>query len=225
MDRPKIVLLVNGNVPNMLDPEEHVRQAFARELVERYGYRLEDMRAELPVKMGRATKYADIALFRDRAPHEQHDAYMIIECKRADVSNLGFEEAVKQLKSYMAACHNCHFGMVVAGARRVCFRDQKGLDGRYDSVPVPDIPPLPRPARGSRSSGTQTTQAQTEDRLGRHQAVGTRPIGLRARPPGRTSSRTTRTSPSRRVTSSDHAAWVRWHPNRAGLAFWSRVAS
>ncbi len=125
-------------------PEELVRQAIALELMQRYGYRREDMRLELPVQMGSSSdRRADIAIFRpetDRAQYTQHNAYVIVECKRADVPRSGFETAKEQLKSYMVACSNAHYGMVVAGNRRACFREIKNADGRYEIVEIDDIP-------------------------------------------------------------------------------------
>ena len=125
-------------------PEELVRQAVARDLIHRYGYRREDMRFELPIQMGSSSgKRADIAIFRpetDRSQLTQHNAYIIVECKRADVYRSGFEAAKEQLKSYMAACNNSHFGMVIAGDRRVCFRELKNADGHFENVEVDDIP-------------------------------------------------------------------------------------
>lgn len=125
-------------------PEEQVRQAIARELMKRYGYRREEMQLELAVQMGSsADKRADLAIFRpdtDLAQRNQQTAYILVECKRADVSNAGFEAAKAQLKSYMAVCHNCHFGLVIAGDRRVVYRDVKKPDGSYDVVEVPDLP-------------------------------------------------------------------------------------
>jgi len=122
-------------------PEEHVRQAAAAELIERLGYRRENMRLELPIQMGSsANKRADIAIFPSGVPHHQDNAYVIVECKRADVSDSVFESAVEQLKSYMSACNNSHFGMVIAGRRRVCFREIKHPDGRYERVQIHDLP-------------------------------------------------------------------------------------
>src|SRR4051812_42790983 len=125
-------------------PEELVRQAIALELMQRYGYRREDMRLELPVQMGSSSdRRADIAIFRpetDRSQYTQHNAYVIVECKRADVPRSGFETAKEQLKSYMVACSNAHYGMVVAGSRRACFREIKNVDGRYEIVEIDDIP-------------------------------------------------------------------------------------
>jgi hypothetical protein len=125
-------------------PEERVRQAIASELMTRYGYRREDMRLELPVQMGSsADKRADIAIFRsetEAGQRDQHSAYILIECKRADVSNTDFAAAKDQLRSYMAACSNAHFGMVIAGNRRVCYREIKHPDGHYKTMEVNDIP-------------------------------------------------------------------------------------
>lgn len=126
------------------NPEEWVRQAFARELMGKYGYRREDIRVELTIQMGsRKDKRADLAVFRPETPpaeRTQHNAYILVECKRAGVSNSAFEAAIRQLETYMAACRNPRFGIVVAGDRRTSFQLVKQPDGHCDPVEVSDIP-------------------------------------------------------------------------------------
>ena len=128
------------------NPEEYVRQSIARELLGRYGYRREHLACEVAVKMGSETKRADIGVFLvGSARQTQDEVYIVIECKRADVSASAFDEAIAQLKSYMAACRNCHFGMAVAGPKRACFREIKHADGRWEVFSVPDLPPAADP--------------------------------------------------------------------------------
>ena len=65
-------------------PEEHVRQRWARSLVEEYGYPKSDLGVEVKIAMGRSRKSADLVLFRHNAKHTQDEAFVIIEAKRAD---------------------------------------------------------------------------------------------------------------------------------------------
>ena len=99
------------------------------------------MVVELPVKMGRSRKKADLAIFLgDTAEHTQHNAYILVECKRSDASRREWEEAQEQLHAYMAGCRNAHFGMVVAGNRRTCYRSIKHPSGLYEMVETHDLP-------------------------------------------------------------------------------------
>jgi hypothetical protein len=125
-------------------PEEQVRQAVAKELMDRYGYRREDLHLELPLQLGskgaRAGMKVDIAIFHDGAAHTQENAYILVECKRRGISKSGFDDAVAQLKSYLSVCNNSHFGMVTDGTRRVFLEEIKEKDGQYRFREIPDIP-------------------------------------------------------------------------------------
>lgn len=146
-------------------PEERVRQQIAYELIYKYGYRREDMRLELAVQMGsNANKRADIAIFPPGAPHRQDEAYIIVECKRADISDAAFEMAKEQLKSYMAACNNAHFGMAVAGDRRTCLREIKHPVISLE-VDVPKPSALPTTEAKLLAGGKVAYKVKNEKRL------------------------------------------------------------
>lgn len=117
-------------------PEEHVRQRWARSLVEEYRYDKADIAIGFRVKMGRARKEADLVVFKEGAPHKQENAFIVIEAKRADVKPRDASEGVEQLKSYMAACSSCQFGMWVGEERQVF---QRMPDGEILDA-VADIP-------------------------------------------------------------------------------------
>lgn len=116
-------------------PEEHVRQRWARSLVEEYKYDRADIAVEFKVKMGIASKKADLVVFKPGDPHKQENVLLIIEAKRADVQPKARDEGVGQLKSYMAACSTCRFGLWV-GTEKLAF--QKAPDGSLDEAT--DIP-------------------------------------------------------------------------------------
>ncbi len=100
-------------------PEEHVRQRFARSLLEVYGYSKEHIEVEYSVKMGVVRKRADLVIFPPGVEHIQDNARIIIECKREDVRPTDIKEGVEQLKSYLAACINSTFGVWIGSELRV----------------------------------------------------------------------------------------------------------
>ena len=99
-------------------PEEHVRQRWARSLVEEYGYPKSDLGVNVSIVMGRARKYADLVVFRPGAKHVQDEVLIILETKRDDEKPTHGQRGVGQLKSYMAASPRCRFGMWVGVERR-----------------------------------------------------------------------------------------------------------
>ena len=98
-------------------PEEHVRQRRARSLVEEYRYSKFDIAIGFPIKMGVATKQADIVVFKEDSPRKQENIFIIIEAKQGDVLPENNVEGVKQLKSYMAASSTCRYGLWVGKVR------------------------------------------------------------------------------------------------------------
>ena len=116
-------------------PEENVRQRWARALVEEFGYHLEDMAVEFSVKMGTKRKKADIVIFKPDGPKRQDTIVVVVEAKRDDVLPKDRDEGVEQLKSYMAACSSCRFGLWV-GAERLAY--EKAEDGQIEDTT--DIP-------------------------------------------------------------------------------------
>lgn len=117
-------------------PEEHVRQRWARSLVEEYGYPKTDIGIEVTIRMGRARKSADIVIFRHGAKHTQSEVLVIIEAKRADKKPSDKDDGEEQLKSYMAASPVCRFGLWVGSERRAFDREP----GSGDISRIGDIP-------------------------------------------------------------------------------------
>lgn len=99
-------------------PEEHVRQRWARSLVDEYRYQRDDIALEFRIKMGVERKKADIVVFREGAPHKQENIFIIVEAKREDILPRDRQEGVDQLKSYMAASSQCRFGLWVGSERQ-----------------------------------------------------------------------------------------------------------
>ncbi len=101
-------------------PEEHVRQRWARSLVDEYGYDKKDIEVEFKIKMGSSSKKADLTIFKTGAPHKQENIFIIVEAKRADVLPRDKDEGIKQLKTYMSASLACKFGLWV-GSEKLSF--------------------------------------------------------------------------------------------------------
>lgn len=75
-----------------LTPEEVVRQLYAQELIEKYGYPKERIAFEYPIYFGREAKRADIVI-RDK--DDFNVAYIIVEVKKPKA-----KDGREQLKSY-----------------------------------------------------------------------------------------------------------------------------
>lgn len=120
-------------------PEEYVRQEIEKSLVREYRYSRNEVAVEFSVKLGRASKRADLVIFPEDAPHEQEHAWAIIECKSPDIAPKHKKQGVDQLHSYMAACVNSQFGVWTNGQERFCFR-RVVEKGKVAFAEIPDIP-------------------------------------------------------------------------------------
>jgi hypothetical protein len=79
-------------------PEEKIRQALARKLVEDYGYSKNQIVVEFPIRKGsQIVGAADIVVFRDENNKTIDNVYIIVEIKNSTVKN-----GIEQLKSYLA---------------------------------------------------------------------------------------------------------------------------
>jgi type I restriction enzyme M protein len=136
----KIVDFIDGTSLRDRKPEEQVRQNMARSLVHEYRYPRSEIAAEFKIKMGSNRKRVDLAVFEEGRPHSQENVYAIIECKRADIKPDDKKEGVDQLRSYMAACPNCRFGIWTNGSEeRLCFARSE-VTGAVTFDAIVDIP-------------------------------------------------------------------------------------
>ena len=131
-------------------PEENVRQRVARSLVDHYGYGREDIAVEFTVPMGTRRPRADLAIFPPNTEHRAEKAIVLVECKRESIKPADEDDGVDQLKSYMAACQNCRFGMWVGSELQVWERtaDSQGVFTNEIATDIPrfgsDAPIPPR---------------------------------------------------------------------------------
>ena len=126
-------------------PEEHVRQRWARSLVEEYGYQKSDIGVEVKIRMGRSVNSADLAVYKQGSDHAQENAFIIIEAKRGDVLPRARDEGIDQLKSYMAASSSCRYGLWVGSEKLGFIRHTDGAI--EESIDIPragyDVPRVP----------------------------------------------------------------------------------
>ena len=130
----KVLCCVTGQLRDDT-PEEHVRQRWARSLMEEYGYPKADLGMEVGIAMGRQKKRADLVIYRQDAEHKQENITIILEAKREDVLPSDMDKGIEQLKSYMAASASCRYGLWV-GKERIGFEKTEGVG--FDHIP--DIP-------------------------------------------------------------------------------------
>lgn len=109
---------------NIHSSEEKVRQWVISELISTYGFPLDCIAVEYPVKAFSKTGYVDIALVVNIDSKPTPIAF--IETKRRG-HNL--DQALKQVQSYMSHCQSCIHGVVTDGAIiQVINRNQETVD-------------------------------------------------------------------------------------------------
>ena len=148
MDDTRItpIIVPQGKILDFIDgklrretPEEYVRQEIEKSLVREYRFSRLEIAVEFRVKLGRASKRADLVIFPEGRAHKQENAWAIIECKSPKVSPEDKKQGVDQLKSYMAGCVNAEFGMWTNGQERFCYHKDHA-EGRIQFVEISDLP-------------------------------------------------------------------------------------
>ena len=100
IEEDRILYVHQNKKRNFNNPEEKVQaEAYAKLIIE-YGYKPQQIKLFLTVKMGVSEKEADIVVFKDM---ECTEPYIVVECKKEDISEMEFQEAVKQAFSYAHA--------------------------------------------------------------------------------------------------------------------------
>lgn len=118
------------------DPEEKVRAEFWAELIYKYEYSPDRIRFEVKVERRTPDDRADIVIYKD---DELKDRYFVIECKRADISDAEFAQALEQACGNRASLGAKYCGVVAGLTRRILSFD-KFPAGERDRNVLPDIP-------------------------------------------------------------------------------------
>ena len=128
-----VYIIPEGNVRDYIDgkirketPEEYVRQTIEKRLVIEHKYLKSQIKVEFPVQEASKRKRADIVIFPANVSEDerkdQHKISIIIECKKESVKPTDSKEGIEQLKTYMAACSNCIWGMWTNGKHKTVFK-------------------------------------------------------------------------------------------------------
>lgn len=120
------------------DPEEKVRAEFWAELIFKYEYKPERMRFEVKVPRRTPNDLADIVIYPDK-DDELKSPWFVFECKRADVSDAEFAQAIEQACGNRASL-GATYGGTIAGLTRRLLRFDKFPAGERDKNRIADIP-------------------------------------------------------------------------------------
>ncbi|MCI7353997.1 MAG: N-6 DNA methylase [[Actinobacillus] rossii] len=102
-ERSRITYIAQDKSRNFGNPEEQVQAEIYCQLILKYGYPAERVKCFVPVKMGSSEKEADIVVYEDDGCLKP---FILVECKKQDVSEAEFTQAIEQAYSYAYALPN-----------------------------------------------------------------------------------------------------------------------
>ena len=165
-----VIVIPEGKICDYIDgkfrndtPEEYVRQNIEKRLVNEHKYPKEHIAVEFTIQVGSRKPRADLVVFHKNRPERtQENVYIIIECKKESVDPTHKKDGVGQLKSYMAACPNCEWGLWTNGKQKEVFRKVVNERGEiqfheYNDIPSADgsIEDIDRPKRHTLKSAVE----------------------------------------------------------------------
>ncbi len=116
-------------------PEEKVQTDAFLKLVLQYHYKPERIRQQVSVKMGSDNRAADIIVYNDDECTQPH---ILVECKRQEVSEQEFLQAIEQAYSYAYALPNdVKYVWVTSELKNEYFEVDKR---KHTRITLPDIP-------------------------------------------------------------------------------------
>lgn len=139
-DESRITYSYVNKTRNYLDPEEQVEAEAFLKLVLVYNYPVQRVRLFEKVKMGSSTKEADIIVYEDDLFASPS---IIVECKKQDVSEAEFLQAIEQAASYAYALSGTvKYIWTTSGIKDVYLQIDKE---RQTRIQIPNIPILGKP--------------------------------------------------------------------------------
>ncbi len=134
-DEQKYITYINQNKKrNYSNPEEQVQAETFLKLVLTYGYAQKRIRLFVPVAMGSSTKEADIIVYNDDGHKSPH---IVVECKKQEVSELEFTQAVEQGFSY-AVAEGAKYVWITSGIKDEYY--QVPTEKPKERITITDIP-------------------------------------------------------------------------------------
>lgn len=134
-DMSRITYVFQNKERNYNNPEEKVQAETFLRLILDYNYPVERIKQFVPVTMGSETKEADIVVFEDDMCLSPH---ILVECKRQEVSEAEYQQAIEQAYSYAFALPcDVKYVWVTSGIKSDYFEVDKNQNTRNQ---MPDIP-------------------------------------------------------------------------------------
>ncbi|REJ54934.1 MAG: N-6 DNA methylase [Microcystis aeruginosa DA14] len=134
-DEEKYITYINQNKKrNYSNHEEQVQAETFLKLVLTYGYDQKRIRLFVPVAMGSSTKEADIIVYNDDGHKSPH---IVVECKKQEVSELEFTQAVEQGFSY-AVAEGAKYVWITSGIKDEYY--QVPTEKPKERITITDIP-------------------------------------------------------------------------------------
>jgi type I restriction enzyme M protein len=134
-DRSRITYNFQKKERNYNNPEEKVQAKTFLKLILDYNYPVSRIKQFVPVTMGREIKEADIVVYADEMCMRPH---ILVECKRQEVSEAEFQQAIEQAYSYAFALPGeVKYVWVTSSIKNEYFEVDKNQNTRNQ---LPDIP-------------------------------------------------------------------------------------
>ena len=134
-DKSRITYVHQKKERNYTNPEEVVQAGTFLRLVLDYNYPVNRIKQFVSVTMGSEVKEADIVVYKDDACTIP---YILVECKKQDVSEAEFQQAIKQAYSYAyAMAGELKYVWVTSGIKSDYFEVDQSSNTRNQ---LPDIP-------------------------------------------------------------------------------------
>ncbi|MCU0438058.1 MAG: N-6 DNA methylase [Raineya sp.] len=132
----KYITYLHQNKKNRYtDPEEKVQAEIFCKIVLEYGYPVNRVQQFVNVKMGVSDKEADIVVYND---DKCEQPYIVIECKKEEISEREFQEAVKQAFSYAhALAGTMKYVWVTKGDKEEFFKFDKDKNKKESIADIP----------------------------------------------------------------------------------------
>lgn len=134
-DMSRIIYLFQNKEYSYNKPEDKVQAETVLRLILDYNYPARRIKQFVPVTMGREVKVADIIVYEDDACIQPH---ILVECKRQEVSEAEYQQAIEQAYSYAFALPcDIKYVWVTSGIKSDYFEVDKTQNTRNQ---MPDIP-------------------------------------------------------------------------------------
>jgi type I restriction enzyme M protein len=133
-ERKTITYIHQKKSRNYHNPEEQVQADSFLLLVLRYNYKPENIKQFVSVTMGASVREADIVVYNDNKHISPH---IVVECKKQEVSELEFTQAIEQGFSY-AVAEGAKYVWTTSGIKDAYFEVPKNKPKAR--MPITDIP-------------------------------------------------------------------------------------